>query len=136
MYELTKQILDATDGKICKNCLGRKLSKTIEGSNNIERAEKAGISTSKVKQYYAERVSENIKNYVEEKEEFYQRVKGILETEGEVSNAIGRLTDKEYFETLSYEEKQRYTLTLSEKYLRALEKFRAECEFEALRMGK
>ncbi len=37
---LAKQILDETDGKICKNCLGRKLSKTIEGTNNIERAEK------------------------------------------------------------------------------------------------
>ena len=40
MYELAKQILDETDGKICRHCLGRKLSKTIEGSNNIERAEK------------------------------------------------------------------------------------------------
>ena len=40
MYELAKQILEETDGKICKNCLGRKLSKTIEGSNNIERADK------------------------------------------------------------------------------------------------
>ena len=40
MYELAKRILDETDGKICKNCLGRKLSKTIEGSNNIERADK------------------------------------------------------------------------------------------------
>ena len=40
MYDLAKQILDETDGKICKNCLGRKLSKTIEGSNNIERADK------------------------------------------------------------------------------------------------
>lgn len=40
MYELAERILDETDGKICKNCLGRKLSKTIEGSNNIERADK------------------------------------------------------------------------------------------------
>ena len=40
MYELAKKILNETDGKICKNCLGRKLSKTIEGTNNIERAEK------------------------------------------------------------------------------------------------
>lgn len=40
MYELAKQILDECDGKICKNCLGRKLSKTIEGTNNIERADK------------------------------------------------------------------------------------------------
>lgn len=37
---LAKQILDETDGKICKHCLGRKLSKTIEGANNIERADK------------------------------------------------------------------------------------------------
>ncbi len=41
MYELAKKILDETDGKICRNCLGRKLSKTIEGTNNIERAQKA-----------------------------------------------------------------------------------------------
>ncbi len=40
MYELAKQILDECDGKICRNCLGRKLSKTIEGTNNIERADK------------------------------------------------------------------------------------------------
>lgn len=41
MYELAEKILKETDGKICKNCLGRKLSKTIEGANNIERADKA-----------------------------------------------------------------------------------------------
>lgn len=40
MFELAKEILEETDGKICKNCLGRKLSKTIEGTNNIERADK------------------------------------------------------------------------------------------------
>lgn len=41
MYELAKQIIDECDGRICKHCLGRKLSKTIEGTNNIERADKA-----------------------------------------------------------------------------------------------
>ena len=96
----------------------------------IERAEKAGISTSKVREYYAERVSENIKNKKEEKEDFYQKVKKLLIEEGEVSNAIGRLTDKEYFNTLSYEEKQRYTLSLSEKYLEAVERFRKESALE------
>ena len=40
MYELAKQIIDECDGKICKHCLGRKLSKTIDGTNNIERADK------------------------------------------------------------------------------------------------
>ena len=37
---LAEDILNLADGKICKHCLGRKLSKTIEGSNNIERADK------------------------------------------------------------------------------------------------
>ena len=55
-----------------------------------------------------------------------------LINEGEVSDAIGRLTDMEYYQTLTYEEKQRYNLTLSEKYLRALERFRRECEFDLL----
>ena len=40
MYELAKQIIEECDGKICKHCLGRKLSKTIEGTNNIERADR------------------------------------------------------------------------------------------------
>ena len=95
-------------------------------SIGIERAEKAGVSVSKVKQYYAERVSENLKNRVEEKEEFYLKVKKLLEEEGEVSNAIGRLTDLEHYKTLSYEEQQRYNLSLSEKYLQAVERYRKE----------
>lgn len=40
MYQLAKEIINETDGKICRNCLGRKLSKTVEGENNIERADK------------------------------------------------------------------------------------------------
>ena len=39
MYQIASEIIEKTDGKICKHCLGRKLSKTIEGTNNIERAE-------------------------------------------------------------------------------------------------
>lgn len=95
-------------------------------SEGLERAEKAGISTSRVKEYYAERVSENVKSYVEEKEEFYKKVKKLLEEEGEVPNAIGRLTDAEYYKTLTYEEQQRYTLSLAEKYLQAVERFNRE----------
>ena len=40
MTELAEDILKETGGKICKHCLGRKLSKTVEGTNNIERADK------------------------------------------------------------------------------------------------
>ena len=37
---LAEQILDETGGNICRNCLGRKLSKSVEGTNNVERADK------------------------------------------------------------------------------------------------
>ena len=63
---------------------------------------------------------------------FYEMVKELLLSEGEVSDAIGRLTDRAHFETLSYAEKQRYTLELSERYLRALERFKREYAFELL----
>ena len=101
-------------------------------SEKLERAEKAGVSTSKVKEYYQSRVVENLKSNAEEKEEFYKKVKKLLEEEGELPNAIGRLTDTEYFNTLSYEEKQRYTLSLSEKYLQAVERYRKEKAMECV----
>lgn len=96
----------------------------------LARAEEKGISTSKVKEYYAYKISGDIKNTKDEFDEFYKKVKKLLDEEGEVSNAIGRLTDKEHFDTLSYEEKQRYTLSLSEKYLQAVERYKKEKSLE------
>ncbi len=54
----------------------------------------------------------------------------MLLTDGEVSDALARLTDREEYDSLTYEDKQRYMLNLSERYLKALERFRRECEFE------
>ncbi len=94
----------------------------------LARAEQCGISSSKVKEYYTCRITEDIRSTKDEFEDFYKKVKKLLDEEGEVSNAIGRLTDKEYFESLSYDERQRYTLSLSEKYLRAVERYKTEKE--------
>ena len=91
------------------------------------KAREQGLNESKVGRFFAAQVTAQIEG--KQEDEFYLKVKQMLLTEGEVSDAIGRLTDKEYYATLSYEEKQRYTLNLSEKYLRALERFRAEYEF-------
>ncbi|MBQ8429547.1 MAG: hypothetical protein IJX30_05585 [Clostridia bacterium] len=99
-------------------------------TEHLEKAREQGLNESKAGRYFKTQVEAKIEGKKED--EFYLRVKEMLLTQGEVSDAIGRLTDKEYYATLSYEEKQRYTLSLSERYLRALEKFRAECEFEAL----
>lgn len=95
-------------------------------NKELERAEQNGILASKVKEYYSCKISEDIKNTKDEFEEFYLKVKKLLDEEGEVSNAIGRLTDKEKFDSLSYDEKQRYTLNLSEKYLQAVERYKKE----------
>ncbi len=97
---------------------------------NSERtyAKEQGINESKMERYFAEKVSTKIRG--DQPDEFYLKVRDMLLAEGEVSDAIGRLTDKEYYDTLSYSEKQRYTLDLSEKYLRALERFKREYEFE------
>ena len=97
----------------------------------VSRAEKNGLNKGKVERYYTEKLSSTVKKDTDEKdEEFYRRVKQMLLTEVEVSDAIGRLTDKEYYLSLSFEERQRYTLSLSERYLRALERFKRECEFD------
>ncbi|MBQ8230086.1 MAG: hypothetical protein IJZ32_05280 [Clostridia bacterium] len=104
----------------CKEDMGQKM----------ERARENGLNESKAGRYFKTQVEAKINGRQED--EFYLRVKELLTSEGEVSDAIGRLTDKAYYETLTYEEKQRYNLTLSEKYLRALERFRAEYEFEIL----
>lgn len=92
----------------------------------LVRAEKEGISVSKIKEYYSQKVAEDIKTVKKEDEEFYSKVKKLLDEEGEVSNAIGRLTDKEEYEKLSYDEKQRYTLNLAERYVKAVERYRKE----------
>lgn len=91
-------------------------------------AKQQGINEDKMERYLREKVETQIRG--ESPDEFYLKVRDLLLTEGEVSDAIGRLTDKEYYATLSYSEKQRYTLELSEKYLRALERFKREYEFE------
>ena len=95
-------------------------------ASDIERGKDSGLSADKIKSAYTMNFNENVKMHNNEKEEFYKRVKVLLDEHGEVSNAIGRLTDKEYFDSLTYEERQRYTLELSEKYLQAVERYKRE----------
>lgn len=89
-------------------------------------AKNLGLNESKVKSYIGTKVQREIKGQTPD--EFYLKVKAMLDQCGEVSDAIGRLTDKDYYATLSYEEKQRYNLELSARYLEALERYRKEKE--------
>ncbi len=90
------------------------------------KAKEAGISVSKVKDFYTQKVSGDIRKTKDDFDDFYAKVKKILDEEGEISNAIGRLTDREVYDSLSYDEQQRYTLQLSEKYLKAVERYKKE----------
>lgn len=96
---------------------------------SVEKAKEQGLNESRAERYFLGKVSASISG--EKEDAFYVRVKKLLEEEGEVGDAIGRLTDEEYYASLSYEEKQRYTLSLSERYLRCLERYRRELEFAA-----
>ena len=81
---------------------------------------------SSLSKLFSEMKGESIeKYYIAQK---IERVKELLDNYGEVSDAIGRLTDREKYEKLSYEERQRYTMELSSKYVEALEKYRREKE--------
>lgn len=95
--------------------------------NTFEAVSK-GKNELKVKSTLKHMVKSKIKG--EKVDEFYLRVKEILDKEGEVSDVLGRLTDKEVYQKLSYEEKQRYNLELSSKYLAALQKYKKEKEME------
>ena len=97
---------------------------------SVQEGEKSGIQSSKVVEYYQLKTASTIRGVNTQDEEFYQKVKILLQTYGEVSDAMGRLTDKEYFSTLSYEQKQRYLLELSSKYLRAKERYYKELKYE------
>ena len=110
--------------KRLKSGFWEKYQKNLQ--QEMERAKENGISESKVKDYFAEQVAVNIRNKEKDNEEFYQKVKKILDEQGEVSNIIGMLTDHQIFDNLSYDEKQRYTLSLSENYLKAVERYNKE----------
>lgn len=99
-----------------------------EKSESIKLAKSNGVNESAVTKYYREKVISDLKNKNTEEETFYQKVKQILDEFGEVSDILGRLTDKEYLNTLSYEQKQRYLLSLSENYRKALARYKKEKE--------
>lgn len=85
-----------------------------------------GFNENKAKSYTLGRARAEIRG--EAPDDFYLRVKAMLDEYGEVSDAIGRLTDAGYYNSLGYAEKQRYNLELSAKYLAALERYRREKE--------
>jgi len=105
--------------------------KDFENRLNNKKAEAVseGNNPSKVVEYYVKREIKTVNSGKVNEDEFYIKVKNLLLEYGEVSNAIGRLIDYSLYDNMTYEQKQRYTLEISNKYLEALERFRKEKEF-------
>ena len=61
---------------------------------------------------------------------FYDKVRQILDEKGQVSNILSLLVDHEEYDFLSYDNKQKYMLELSSKYLEALDRYNAEKKFK------
>jgi len=99
-----------------------------EKNDSLKLAKTNGVNESTVTKYYREKVISDLRNKNSEEEAFYLKVKEILDTVGEVSDILGRLTDKEYLNSLSYEQRQRYLLSLSENYRKALARYKKEKE--------
>lgn len=110
-----------------KNGYWQKSKEELEKSLNL--AKNNGLNESKVVEFYREKIKSDILGS-DENDAFYLKVKEILDKYGEVSDMLGRLADKDYIATLSYEQRQRYFLDLSSKYREALIKYKKEKMFE------
>ena len=94
----------------------------------IEYARTNGLNESTVVSYYREKVKSDLRVKNAEEESFYLKVKGVLDEHGEVSDILGRIADKEYLQSLTYEQRQKYLLSLSENYRKALVRYKKEKE--------
>ena len=111
--------------KRMKNKFWEDYKKEVE--SGVKTAEQEGLATSGVENYFKNLVIKSLRGVSKEDEDFYAKVKDMLDVEGErPSNAIARLTDEEEFARLTYPERERYLFRLSEKYLKAVERYDGE----------
>ena len=106
-----------------------------EVDSGVKKVGDDGITRSGVEIYFKNKVIRTVKGGKREDENFYREVKAMLDKFGKPSDALSRLMDKPYFFRLSYEEKERYLLRLSEKYLAAIDRYEKERSIE-LQLGE
>lgn len=85
-----------------------------------------GVDASKVIGYYEAKSSPKKSDGGDD---FYKKVKKLLDEFGERGNVLSMLIDYSVYDALSYENKQKYMLDLSEKYRAALERYKREKSF-------
>ena len=106
-----------------------------EVDSGVKKADEEGLTRSGVENYFKNKVIRTVNGSKKEEENFYREVKTMLDRYGKPSDALSRLMDKPYFNSLCYEEKERYLFKLSERYLKAIERYDRERNIE-LKLGK
>ncbi|MBE5742869.1 MAG: hypothetical protein E7360_06125 [Clostridiales bacterium] len=107
-----------------------------EVDSGVKTAEEEGISSSGVKKYFRNLVIKNLMGVSEEEEKFYIKVRDMLDVEKSLPNdALDKLMDKNEFNSLSYEARERYLFKLAEKYLKAVDRYKKERGIE-LALGR
>ena len=91
--------------------------------DHVDKARINGVCATDVVAYYSQKMDGKAPLG---EDDFYFKVKRILDEEGEVSDMLGRLTDQTVFSSLDYSARQRYMLELSERYQRALLRYKKE----------
>ena len=104
-------------------------------SESVEKAKEEGTNTSNVIRYCKTKVTQVVEGKDAKMEEFYQKVKSILDLYGEVSDIIGRLCDLEYMKTLTFQQKERYLSEVAQKYRICKERYDQEKKFSFSVMG-
>lgn len=98
-----------------------------EVDTSVKTAVEEGLAPSGVKNYFKNLVVKNLKGVSQEDENFYAKVKNMLDVEGaRPHDALDRLMDKDYFTKLSYQDKERYLFRLAERYKNALLRYDGE----------
>ena len=94
---------------------------------SVKTASEEGLAPSGVESYFKKLIIKSVMGASEEDEKFYNKVKQMLDEAGcRPHNALDMLMDKEYFATLSYEEKERYLFCLARRYNEALIRYDGE----------
>ena len=98
-------------------------------TQKVVKAKEEGENTSNVIRYYKNQASKVIQGNNVLDEEFYQKVKYILDTFGETSDIIGRLCDFEYMKGLNFQQRERYLSDVASQYRNAKERYDNEKKF-------
>lgn len=86
------------------------------------------IEKSEILNYFRAKAANELRNDKEER--FYEKVKYILDTEGDVCNIIARLCDDEEMARLDCIARERYVFETSNRYLECRERYEKEKYYE------